>query len=274
VLPPLLVAVVMAAVPPAGVVFGALAARLCHRPAWCSAATCGTSRAGARSAETLRRPVARPPLRRPQAAAQHGCLYWGLRSSMLDPAHGCGCHFPPRLAFARRPIPSFATRPAAQEHRLQVGNLLGRSYQSSQVARSPRVSTTLLQDTVSHRSVLSYYCAASQPTLLGRRLLLLQTSMVATMTRQGPPRPGTAFVRRPVRGRRASGAAPARRPGHARLARDAEKSNFNQHPQPGVRSGTIRWRSSTMANVSQASHKLVAWRLGAVLCSFWLPAGQ
>jgi hypothetical protein len=26
-----------------------------------------------------------------------------------------------------------------------------------------------------------------------------------------------------------------------------KKSNFNQHPQPGVRSGTIRWRSSTMA---------------------------
>jgi hypothetical protein len=32
----------------------------------------------------------------------------------------------------------------------------------------------LLQDTVSHRSVLSYYCAASQPTLLGGRLRALQ----------------------------------------------------------------------------------------------------
>jgi len=63
----------------------------------------------------------------------------------------------------------------AQEHRLQVGNLLGRSLPGAVRLLVPHgYRLLLLQDTVSHRSVLSYYCAASQPTLLGRRLRALQ----------------------------------------------------------------------------------------------------
>jgi len=211
---------------------------------------------------TLRRPVALPPLRRPPAAAAARVPLLGPSILYARPCSRLRVPFPPRLAFARRPIPSFATRPAGPRASASSRKpARAEPTRSSQVARSPRVSTTLVTR-YRQSSIRLVLLLCRKPANPARSPTCVLCNVNGGYNdSSGAAKTGYCVCPTTSAGRRASGAAPARRPGHARLARDAEKEQFqtstrSQEFDPAPSDG----EAAQWPNVSQASHKLVAWR--------------
>jgi len=210
----------------------------------------------------LRRRVALPPLRRPPAAVAAQALP-GLSNPLCStPAHGCGVPFQPRLSSAPTAIRSFATGTCGPKSvGFKSGNLLGRNLPGAVRLLLPHGNRLLLlQDTVSCRSVLSYYRAASQPTLLGGRLRALQRQWWLQRLERGRQ---DRLLRLPddkcgTPGKWTCASTTAWPcPAGPGLLRE---SNFNQHPaaRSSIRHHPMA-KQQPWPNVSQASHKLVAW---------------
>jgi len=181
---------------------------------------------------------------------------------MLDPAHGCGCHSHQGWRLHGDRFPALLQDLRAQEHRLQVGNLLGRSLPGAVrllVPHGYRYSCYKIPSVIDP-SCPTTVPQASQPCSVADCVLCNVNGGYNDSS--GPPRPGTAFVRRPVRGRRASGAAPARRPGHARLARDAEKEQFQ--PAPAARSSIRHHPMAKQHNGLTSRKRATSLWLGAL----------